>query len=63
VEITTVPLGAIVRVVDPLGRCVLTHVADAERTALSLDGLAAGRYVVTVATSTHVSSLPLILLR
>ena len=63
VEITTAPLGANVRVVDPIGRCVLTHVADAERIALSLDGLAAGRYVVTVATPTHVSSLPLILLR
>ncbi len=63
VEITAAPLGAIVRVVDPLGRCVLTHVAATERPALSLDGLAAGRYVVTVATPTHVSSYPLILLR
>jgi len=58
-----VPPGAVVRVVDAFGRCVQTHVADAEMFTLSLEGLAAGRYVVTVATPTHVSSHPLILLR
>lgn len=63
VQMQRVPPGAVVRVVDAFGRCVQTHVADAEMFTLSLEGLAAGRYVVTVATPTHVSSHPLILLR
>lgn len=63
VQLQRVPSGAVVRVVDAFGRCVQTHVADTEMFTLSLDDLAAGRYVVSVATATHVSSLPLLLLR
>lgn len=63
VQMQRIPSGAVIRLIDSFGRCVRSHIADSEMVALSLDGLTAGRYVVTVTTPSHVSSLPLILLR